>query len=266
MKKILFSLIALVGTSAFFTSCSKEEDLTGTGSVFLHFDHKAGDQVLALGQNYVTANGDTVNFSTFQYFVSNFVLEKADGSTFVVPRDSCYFLVDHARPETQEIELRNVPAGDYTGVRFVIGVDSAKSASPLAERTGVLDPATGAQGMYWMWNSGYIFVKVEGTSPQAPVNGNGLRAFLYHIGGFGGYNAPTINNLKTAELHAHDGEVAEVRNNRSPELHTMVDILEVFKTPTAISVAANPVVMFNPFSTNVANNYADMFVLDHIHN
>jgi hypothetical protein len=35
---------------------------------------------------------------------------------------------------------------------------------------------------------------------------------------------------------------------------------------TAISIADNPMVMFAPFSVNIANNYAGMFSIDHIHN
>ncbi len=35
---------------------------------------------------------------------------------------------------------------------------------------------------------------------------------------------------------------------------------------TNIDFATYPVVMFNPYSTNIANNYANMFAIDHVHN
>ena len=63
----------------------------------------------------------------------------------------------------------------------------------VSQRTGVLDPSGAGADMYWTWNSGYIFFKMEGTSPAATGMGN---SFMYHIGGFGGYSAPTINNIK----------------------------------------------------------------------
>jgi hypothetical protein len=56
--------------------------------------------------------------------------------------------------------------------------------------TGVLDPATGASGMYWSWNAG----------------------------------------------------------------------------PTNISIAENPYSHSGAYSKTVANNYADMFIIDHVHN
>jgi hypothetical protein len=57
-----------------------------------------------------------------------------------------------------------------------------------------------------------------------------------------------------------------VRKDKTPEAHVEVEIMEMFKTPTAVSVATNPVVMASPYSANVANNYTDMFKLEHIHN
>ena len=118
--------------------------------------------------------------------------------------------------------------------------------------------------MYWVWNSGYIFLKLEGTSTVLPAADN---AFFYHIGGFGGYNSPTINNIKSITLTS-TGAAAEVRKNKpeAPHIHILADALKVLNGPTPISIAANPMVMFNPFSVNIANNYQSMFKIDHIHN
>jgi hypothetical protein len=199
----------------------------------------------------------------FNYYISNVVLVQEDGTRYVVPKDSCYFLCKQDNPDSREVKINNVPAGNYTSLEFVIGVDSAKCVSPASERVGVLDPATGASGHYWSWNSGYIFMKMEGTSPAAATADN---KFQYHIGLFGGLNSPTINNLKTVKLNV-PAEAARVRQGKeAPHFHLFVDALEVFKSPTVLSIAANPAVHGNPFSANIANNYADMFVIDHVHN
>lgn len=58
----------------------------------------------------------------------------------------------------------------------LFGVDSLSCVSGV--KTGVLDPRN---GMYWTWNSGYIFFKLEGT-----ING---KAFTWHVGGFAGNQA-----------------------------------------------------------------------------
>jgi hypothetical protein len=151
-------------------------------------------------------------------------------------------------------------------VRFIIGVDSLKSVSDISQRKGVLDPVGGAAGMYWAWNSGYIFVKVEGTSPQAPLNAaTNERIFQYHTGLFGGKDSRTLNNIKTVVLKGQ--EAAKVRkDHEAPEMHVYVDILEMFSSPTNISVAVNPTSHAGPYSKTVADNYADMFKVDHVHN
>lgn len=211
-----------------------------------------------------------MSFSEFRYYVSNFSLIESDGSIYTVPKDECYFLIsESADGKNASVKIENIPAGDYKEFRFIIGVDSLKSVSPAAERTGVLDPAGEGAGMYWAWNSGYIFVKTEGESSVAPLDTvTGTRRFRYHIGLFGGYSAPTLNNIKSVSLKDPHGDVAKVRNSdhHAPHLHLNVDIMEMFKNPVTISVAANPTVMASPFSKNIADNFKDMFVLDHIHN
>lgn len=268
MKQLISGVFLLAGFAVLFSNCKKDgEDLTGTGSITIEFDNKAGDASLVFGTDYTTAAGETVKFSTFNYFVSNFVLVKADGSEYVVPKDNCYFLCKHDDAESREITISGIPAGDYEEVKFMIGVDSLKSVSDISERQGTLDPAGAAAGMYWAWNSGYIFVKVEGTSPQAPLNTfTGENTVQYHAGLFGGMTSPTLNNLKTVTLHSHDEPAKVRRDKEAPEAHVFVDILEVFTSPTSISVAANPTSHGDAFSATIANNYVDMFKLDHVHN
>lgn len=268
MKKLIYGLFALISIALVFTNCNKDdEDLSGTGSVTLEFDNRAGNAPLVFGNDYKNAAGETLKFSTFNYYVSNFIFVKTDGTEYVVPKDSCYFLCKHDDAETREITINGVPAGDYEEVRFTIGVDSAKSVSDVSQRTGVLDPAAGAAGMYWAWNSGYIFVKIEGTSPQAPFDTmTRENTIQYHTGLFGGKDKPTLNNLKNVEIHSHN-EAAKVRRNiEAPIFHVYVDILEMFTSPTNISVAVNPTSHAGAFSKFIADNYADMFKLDHVHN
>nr|WP_222838143.1 MbnP family protein [Chitinophaga pinensis] len=157
--------------------------------------------------------------------------------------------------------------GEYAAVSFVLGVDSLRSTMDISKRTGVLDPTGGMDdGMYWGWNSGYIFFKMEGTSDVAPVDPSGQHKFRYHIGGFGGYNAPTLNNVRTITVDLTAGGVAKVRPDRESNVHLMVDILKMFNGATTVSIAGNPTVMFSEFSTKVSGNYVNMFTHDHTEN
>ena len=266
--KTIYAIAFLVATTMFLSSCHKDKaqpDL-GSGPITLHFDSQAGSDEFAFGTNYVTANGDTVNFSKFNFFVSNVVFVKTDGSTYTPPKDSTYRLVVESLEESHDLTINNVPSGDYTGVKFVIGVDSLKSVSDISQRTGDLDPAGAASDMYWTWNSGYIFYKVEGTSPQAPYDPMMMgKMFFYHIGGFGGYTTADVNNLRNVSL-TYAGEAAHAGKGKAPEIHIYADALQLWKSPTPFTIAAHPGIMVDPFSSTVADNYKGMFTIGHIHN
>jgi hypothetical protein len=268
MKNVLFGLLALSMFAITFSNCKKEDEtIKGFGSISLEFDNQAGDEALILGQTYKNANGDSMKFSQFDYYISNLIFVKTDGTEYTVPKDSSYFLCKHDNEDSRVVTVKNVPAGDYKSVRFTIGVDSTKSVSDISQRTGVLDPTGAASGMYWAWNAGYIFVKVEGTSPQAPLDpGSGEHIFQYHTGLFGGKDAPTLNNLKKVTISATDENALVRQDKATPQFHIYVDLMSMFTSPVNISVAENPYSHTGDYSKTVADNYADMFKLDHVHN
>ncbi len=252
------------------TSCKKEKTDTiqpgDKGELVLKFDNVVGGSNLQLNTGFYTnANGQRFNITMFNYYVSNISLIHTNGTKYTLPRDSSYFLIREEDATTHNIRLRNIPAGDYRGVEFVIGVDSVKCASPASERTGVLDPAGAGAGMYWSWNSGYIFVKMEGTSDVA---GSADKKFRFHIGGFGGYSSATINNIKFTTLLAPGSDLAKVRKNKpsAPAIHILADASNLMNGGSNINLTTNHTVMFNPFSVNIAANYQSMFSIDHIHN
>ena len=231
------------------------------GSITLAFDNVVGQEDVVLKDKvYTTASGEQFNITLLNYFVSNLRLQRADGSEFVVPQNESYFLLREGYPETQQITLANVPQGDYTGVRFLIGVDSLRSASDVSLRQGALDVGGEAKDMYWAWNSGYIFVKMEGTSPQVPVSPRQANhEYYYHIGLFGGIGArQTLNNLKTATV-SFGGKALAVKPNTTTTAGIRVDVAQLFSGPTKVILAQNSVVMTIPFSKVIAENYANMF-------
>lgn len=241
-------------------------DTNKKGTMELKFDNIAGTTDFRLNQPYTNAAGETFQVDLLMYYISNISFKTADGREYVVPQDESYFLVNEQVASSQSIRIPNVPEGDYTEVSFVIGVDSLRSTMEPARRTGVLDVGAMEEKMYWSWNSGYIFLKMEGTSASAPVGPDGLRRFRYHIGGFGGYSSRTINNIKKVTLSL-GRDKAELRTNRVPSIHIVADIMKVFNgPPTQLSVARNTTVMFAPFSVEIANNYSKMFEYDHVHN
>ena len=233
----------------------------------IEFDNIAGEENLHLNTgSYTTASGDTFSVSSLQYYISNIIVKRLDGYIHVVPPDSSYFLINESTPNTRHAKVK-VPTGLYTSLTFTLGVDSLRSCMDLSRRKGVLDPAGSMDdGMYWGWNSGYIFFKMEGSSPQAPVDPGGERKFRYHIGGFGGYSAPTINNIRTVTLDLYPAGPPNVRKGREANIHLMVDVTKVFSGASEISIAQYPNIMFSKNSVMVANNLKNIFRHDHSEN
>jgi hypothetical protein len=265
-KNILYIFSLLIIPASVFTGCKKKDNddnnnntgLTGTNAIRMEFTHKVGSQLLALNTgNYTNANGDQYTVSRFRYYLSNFRFRKTDGTYYTVPSDVNsdfgYFLIDEGNADSKNISIPNIPAGDYDAVEFLIGVDSLRNTT--GAQTGSLDPAN---GMFWSWNSGYIFVMFEGNSPQSTAANNAL---VLHTGGF----KQPANNIKKVTL-TFNGSVAKVRSNISPEIHLIVDVNEIFANPNTISFATLNTAHMPMATIPLAQNYADMIRVDHIHN
>ncbi|RYZ62620.1 MAG: hypothetical protein EOO14_01785 [Chitinophagaceae bacterium] len=267
-------LVLLTATTVLLLSaCKKEEqpseaDNAVKSELTLEFDNVAGNQQLALNTgNYTNGAGERFNVTFLQYYISNIRLKKTNGTEFVVPQNESYFLIQEHKPGTSFCKL-SVPEGEYKEVSFTIGVDSLRSTKPITDRTGVLDPANypdGHEGIYWNWNSGYIFLKMEGDSPAAPADPSGAKKYRFHIGGFGGYSSPTANNIRETTVPLTEGNV-NVKTGRKPEVHITMDVMKIMKGGSTVSLAANSTVMFGAYSSNVADNYKNAFTHGHTHN
>ncbi|WP_439584327.1 MbnP family protein [Dyadobacter bucti] len=263
---ILFPLYVIMLTGC---SDSSKDPVTGTydsGRLKINFDNVVDNQQLILNEiTYKNKSNEDFVVTKFNYFISNIRLTKNDGTVCTIPQDSSYFLIQEDEKATQVITLNGIPTGEYKAVEFMVGVDSLRNTAPLEKRKGVLDPGGSStdDGMYWAWNSGYIFLKLEGISSQGnPVNGK----FYYHIGLFGGYNERTVNNTRTVKLD-FTNEKTSVGKDSIPEISILVDVQKVFDGPgTSLKIEEyNSIMGGQPIKAEeVANNYAHMFTLDSI--
>ncbi len=179
MKKLLF-FVLLLGLQA----CKDPEvtnpgpvPVAGTTSLNLQLEHYFGNEAIVLNQFTYNTGQNTLGFSNIQYFISGVQLKKADGSWISVPGYAQFTAQSISSGTTQFTE---VPKGLYEGIRFNIGVDSvANHTDPSIWPNG--HPLSIMEGgpMHWSWNSGYIFIKVEG---QYEIPGNPMGGFAYHIG------------------------------------------------------------------------------------
>jgi len=226
------------------------------GKLQITFDNVVGNRDLILGTEFYTNTlNQTFKVANFNYYVSNIKLQRADGTEHVVLQDSSYFLVRESNASSQTAALNQVPFGEYTGLTFILGVDSLRNTMDIAKRTGVLDPATGGQGHYWTWNSGYIFMRLEGNSPQSTGTAGLIQ---YHVGGFGGYSTPIDNNIKKISL-SFGTQKAVVQANKKTSIQLRADALKIITGIYTIDFATLPNVMGGDDAKKVAENASKIF-------
>jgi hypothetical protein len=233
-----------------FAGCRKESTIdvdplppVDQPALVIELNHRFGNQSLSFDSIYTLTNGESIRINTFKYYFTNIELKKSDSSWLQIT--NTYFLIDHSKPATRRIEIRP-PAGSYYGIRFMIGVDSARNVSGVQE--GALDPAL---GMFWTWVSGYIQAKMEGIVFDAPSS---TKEFIHHVGGFSGrYNA-----VQTVTLAFTDSLI--INNTSSPQISLKADAEKWFTgsefvSPSQYSVVIDPGVE----GKKISENYRYMF-------
>lgn len=217
--------------------------------VVIAIEHRAGDAPLQLGRPFATSGGEELTVDKLRYYLSNLRLRRADGSWYVNPQSpqtpAGYFLVDEAVPESKRLEIGPVPPGDYRGIEFLIGIDETRNHS--GAQTGPLDPA---RGMFWMWHSGYVFLKLEGRSPQSTAQ---AQTVSYHVGG-GDIEAPLA---RTVFLSLP--EPLRVAGPAASELRLTADLASLFAGPAPLRVSTLAEAMEPPAVVPVADAFAASF-------
>lgn len=262
-----------------FSGCKKDQadpvpPEATVGTLTVDVENGVGSAPLVLdNRTYISPAGEQFTVSVFNYYLSNFKLQRADGSEYVVPES--YFLI-RERPtgpnpgNGKHFVLDGIPAGNYTGISFLIGVDEDRNTA--GAQTGALSPDN---YMFWTWSQGYIFLQMEGASPQSGDTGTHLLA--YHIGDF---RRP--NNLRVVAPALPGGGTIQVQKGRIPVLNLRADLLRLFAGPTPASTSP---VLFGPFwaasggnqITPIVNNYSgstdrnvpgtsSMFTVTAVHN
>ena len=206
------------------------------------FLHKVGEKELRLDSaHYTNALGQDFTVSKFKYYISNICLKNASGCSFSSGQS---FLIDEEYKK--QIALREIPSGEYSAIEFIIGVDSLHNCS--GAQSGDLDPVN---AMFWAWNTGYIFMKLEGFAPLAASPGH---FFEYHIGG---YQVPS-NCIRKIVLPLTQVLVLK-ENQTKARLLLKVDILALLNSDVRIDFEKLPAVTDRRNATTMADNYKNMF-------
>jgi hypothetical protein len=234
VSQIILSIAVLVAAMSF-----KAEPGT---SLTMHFENYVGTDLLKLDSGtYKNELGQPYTVSKFKYYIGNIHLKNKNGKEYI---SSEYFLINEEEPASKQISLSNVPDGEYTSISLILGVDSLHNCSGAQE--GALDPVN---AMFWAWNTGYIFLKMEGKSPLSKSPGDLLE---FHIGG---YKTPN-NCMRTITLNLKSMNISV---GKTASINIRTDLSELFKTPTSIDFSKLSSVTDFHNATTIADNYKDMF-------
>lgn len=125
----------------------------------LKINLRVGDQPLQFGKTYQTPQGQPYQIELLKMYISEVALVRPDGRE--VGADGLVLAEFKRGTPTQGVSVMklDVPAGQYRGIRFNVGVprelnhlDAGTQQMPLGVNSG----------MYWAWNPGYIFYRLEG--------------------------------------------------------------------------------------------------------
>lgn len=251
-------IISIAITCLLFLSCKKDETVDPkpiaeikTPIVNFNFDALTNNlPFLANTKWYTNSSGDSFNVSKFNYYLSNIKLKRNDGFIFSEPNS--YHLIKHVDGVTT-FSFANIPEGNYYEIEFLIGVDSLRNVS--GSQTGALDVTN---NMFWNWNSGYIFFKLEGEYKTNTVTQKG--GYVIHIGGFKGvYSCLQKCNfiLSTPIICA---------NNKSSNVKYNVNLDELFINPKKIGFDYYYANINDKMFQDLSINYKDMFTVSKIEN
>ena len=220
--------------------------------LIIRFENYVGDKKLTLDTvTYVNGLGQTFTVTNFKYYISNIELEYENSKKSLLNQGS--YLIRQDDENTWTVEMDGIPADSYHSISFMIGVDSLHNCS--GAQSGALDPIN---GMFWTWNTGYIFMKLEGKSPASKQPGH---IFEYHIGG---YKEPT-NFIHTISL-TFEKEPMKINPGKVTTLYIKTDAAKILQGKNEIDFSKLSSVTDFHNSDKIADNYVNMFSVIRISN
>ncbi len=231
----IFFLTCLV-----FVNCVRaQENNIASTPVDIVFHNVAGGKVIHIDSSYTNAFGEVYSIKKLKYYVSHICLWDSNANKSE-SFDNDYFLIDESDDASKSIHLRTSLL-HITSIKFLLGIDSLQNVAGV--QTGALDPAN---GMFWVWNTGYVMAKLEGVSPVANVAGH---YFSHDVGGY----KPVENTVRLISLPIMDVPAANT-------IHIKANIDRWFNGVHPVSISLHPL-CHEPgiLAVQIADNFSTMF-------
>ena len=279
MKPASFAVLSLLAITPWIgRSLLSQSQAAEPQSVTLNFEGMVGDQPFRCTENYRLGTAETMAMPTdFRLYISDVALIDAEGN--VVPltleqdgkwQYETVALLDfedrtgtcaNGTPETRTQLVGTVPAGDYQGVQFTVGVpfdlnhdDATLAPSPL-----------NLTSLWWNWRGGYKFFRVDLETHDMSAEVPGHQKDEGHSGHDSGHGTPTHTgdpdhgagatgfaiHLGSTGCQA-EGDNLQPTSCLNPNRASIV-LSEVDPVTDTIAVDLAALVQSNDLSTNVPN-------------
>lgn len=212
------SLVAL-SVVLLFSACQDDDDpVTGEDvATTINFRAEYDDTDLIIqSTTYDYPNGEKLKATLFQYYISDLELLPADGGAAVRLTDIDLIRYQAETDGSVATRTFDVPAGDYTGLRFGLGVKPELNA---------MDPNQFAadfvlnETQFWNANARYVFAKIEANA-DLEDDGTFDTGLTYHLGADALYTTITFTGNFT------------INSGANPELNIVADVLKALSSDT----------------------------------
>jgi hypothetical protein len=190
------------------------------------------------GTNFTNAAGNIMQFSNLKYLLSNFILIKTDGTE--VKLDSSYAFVN-LKTGRDSFSFPNLPAGNYSGMKFFIGLDSVVNHGDPNRYSTTHPLSPSVNQLHWGWSGGYIFISMEGLvqdSLGVP------RGFSYHLA-----NDENLRQVTCLSPFSVDSV--------SKKVVLRMNVAEMFKNPNLHDFRREPLTTHSSFDGGLSNRLMD---------
>jgi disulfide oxidoreductase YuzD len=178
MAKFLLNITLFVFFALAMTSCDPERsDVAPKLNVTIKTVYN--NQPFTVGEIYDDGLGHRIRIDLLMSYFCPLIISDANGND-VVLKDFHLQNLDNDYTFTTEI-----PEGSYQNFSMGIGIPKGynKDVDPSTYPNSHPLSVQGAQGMFWTWNTGYIFSKFEGKVDLTGTEGNPLdHSFAFHTG------------------------------------------------------------------------------------
>ncbi len=135
----------------------------------------SGENLQPASLRYQTSAGETFSITRVSYLVSDFALQRNDGSWLEISNAVAWLDFDQNR---NSIWLDKIPANEFCSVRFLVGLNTNLNHADIAQFPASHPLNPNLNGLHWSWQGGFIFLALEGLWRNAAGQ---LDGWAYHL-------------------------------------------------------------------------------------